>query len=281
MVTSSPSLEVRTASPWQIFFPRAALVGGDQRTRADEGESVEAADLAGRIDEVERRMASMDNWIEATETRMNAQILHTGEETREAILAIVRAEVPRHRMVFRPDIEAGVSRLKAEVARVRAEMAAQGQVLGAESRAEAAAVLAEMAAQGKNIRDVVWDKVAELRTAMAARGEDLCAEVAEGLVALRKELYDESAAVRAEASTATGDLGVQLRSELAYLREEMYALHQVATSRADRLENAVSDGANETRRLEKGLDETRRHMSVLYEDVLARLALIAEGRRNP
>jgi hypothetical protein len=160
-------------------------------------------------------------------------------------------------------------------------MAAQGQVLGAESRAEAAAVLAEMAAQGKNIRDVVWDKVAELRTAMAARGEDLCAEVAEGLVALRKELYDESAAVRAEASTATGDLGVQLRSELAYLREEMYALHQVATSRADRLENAVSDGANETRRLEKGLDETRRHMSVLYEDVLARLALIAEGRRNP
>ena len=263
--SSSPCLGGITLA---VLLSRAALVGGDQRTGADEGEIVEAADLAGRINEVELRMASMGERLDVTVAGMNAQILHSGEETREAILAIVRAEVPRHKMAFRPDVEAGVSRLKAEVARVRAEMAAQGKVLGAESKAETAALRAEMAAQGKNIRDVVWENVAVLRSEMAARGEDLLAEIASGLVALRKELYDESAAVKIEASTATGAARAEFKADVAGLHEEMHALHSIAMSRSDRLEKAVTDG----------LEETRRFMKVLYEDILARLALLAENR---
>jgi hypothetical protein len=64
-----------------------------------------------------------------------------------------------------------------------------------------------------------------------------------------------------------------LRSEMATmggsLREEMYALHSLTDFRFEKLEKALADS----------VDETRRFMRILHEDTLSRIALLGEGRR--
>jgi predicted nucleic acid-binding Zn-ribbon protein len=75
-------------------------------------------------------------------------------------------------------------------------------------------------------------------------------ESKDALLATRDELRGEIAATRDD-----------LRGEIAATRDEMQAGFA-------RLERMLADG----------LDETRRFMKVLYEDILSRIALLAEHR---
>jgi hypothetical protein len=80
--------------------------------------------------------------------------------------------------------------------------------------------------------------------------------------------------LRGEITGLRGDMetmGGSLRGEMAAmgvsLREEMYALHGITVLRFEKLERALADS----------VDETRRFMKVLHEDTLSRIALLGEG----
>jgi len=62
-----------------------------------------------------------------------------------------------------------------------------------------------------------------------------------------------------------------LRGEMealgASLRDEMHTLHGITVRRFEKLETALAEGD----------DETRRFMKILHEDTLSRIALLGEG----
>jgi hypothetical protein len=95
------------------------------------------------------------------------------------------------------------------------------------------------------------------------------------LVQLREEMRFEFSAVRAEIRAGDEETRHTLREEIRAGDEE--------TRRT--LREEIRAGDEETRRtlreeIRAGDKETRRYMRVLHEEVIARLALIDEGRRG-
>ena len=67
------------------------------------------ADLAGRIDTVERRMDSIELRWDASFAELSAQILQSNRETREAILATLRGEVAGEFSTMRTHFETALA----------------------------------------------------------------------------------------------------------------------------------------------------------------------------
>jgi hypothetical protein len=76
-----------------------------------------SADLAGRIDTVERRMDSQDSRWEAAIAELSTQVLESNRETREAVLATLRADVARDFATQRTDFKDALAAQRADVAR--------------------------------------------------------------------------------------------------------------------------------------------------------------------
>ena len=90
-------------------------------------------------------------------------------------------------------------------------------------------------------------------------------EVSGGTLRGEMEVLGEN--LRGEMQT----LGANLRGEMealgASLRDEMHTLHGITVRRFEKLETALAEGD----------DETRRFMKILHEDTLSRIALLGEG----
>jgi len=63
-------------------------------------------------------------------------------------------------------------------------------------------------------------------------------------------------------------VGSSSRWDVAALRSEFSTMHAVTLARFEKLETALANGS----------DKTRRFMRVLYEDILSRIGLLGEGR---
>lgn len=75
------------------------------------------------------------------------------------------------------------------------------------------------------------------------------------------------ATLRGEMQTLGGELRGEMQTLGASLRDEMHTLHGITVRRFEKLETAVAEGD----------DETRRFMKILHEDTLSRIALLGEG----
>ena len=75
------------------------------------------------------------------------------------------------------------------------------------------------------------------------------------------------ATLRGEMQTLGGELRGEMEALGASLRDEMHTLHGITVRRFEKLETALAEGD----------DETRRFMKILHEDTLNRIALLSEG----
>jgi len=107
-----------------------------------------------------------------------------------------------------------------------------------------AALSTQIVQSHRETRDEINATLRTLRGEMRAMGE-----------ALGGEAQETSATLRGEMRAMGGDL-----------HDEMHALHGLTNGRFDTLEAAVA--------------ESRRFVLILHEEVLSRIALIGEGRRN-
>jgi len=91
------------------------------------------------------------------------------------------------------------------------------------------------------------------------------------IVRSHHEIRDEiTATLRVEMRAMAGDLRGEMKEMREDLREEMYVLHRLSGDRIDKLEASTVEG----------LAESRRYAVMLHEEVLSRLALLAEIRRG-
>ena len=87
------------------------------------------------------------------------------------------------------------------------------------------------------------------------------------LATLRGEMQTLGANLRGEMQTLGGELRGEMEALGASLRDEMHTLHGITVRRFEKLETALAEGD----------DETRRFMKILHEDTLSRIALLGEG----
>lgn len=87
------------------------------------------------------------------------------------------------------------------------------------------------------------------------------------LATLRGEMEVSGANLRSEMQTLGGELRGEMEALGASLRDEMHTLHGITVRRFEKLETALAEGD----------DETRRFMKILHEDTLSRIALLGEG----
>jgi hypothetical protein len=83
-------------------------------------------------------------------------------------------------------------------------------------------------------------------------------------VHLRGEMQDGFSAVRRELRGEMHAIADDLRAEMHLLHAEMHTLHRVNIERFERIE-----ASNE---------ETRRHMRVLFEDLVSRISTLGNSR---
>lgn len=109
------------------------------------------------------------------------------------------------------------------------------------------------------------------------------------IVQLRAEMRDEFSALREEIRAGDTETRREVRAEIQELRQTMVALNtetrQTMVELNAETRRALVELNAETRRalvelLTEMNDETRRHMRVLHEDVIGRLALIQEGQSS-
>jgi hypothetical protein len=86
--------------------------------------------------------------------------------------------------------------------------------------------------------------------------------------AMRTEFSLSMSALRSEFLVMRTDVAGEFSAMRAEVAGQFSATQAVTLSRFEKLETALADG----------LDETRRFMRVLHEDVLSRIALLGEGR---
>jgi hypothetical protein len=122
------------------------------------------ADLAGRIDTVERRMDSIELRWDASFAELSTQILRSNRETREAILATLRGEVAGEFSGMRAD-------MAGEFSAVRAEVAGEFSAMRADMAGEFSAVRA-------HFESVVADGESETRRYMRVLYEDILSRIA-------------------------------------------------------------------------------------------------------
>ena len=145
-----------------------------------------SADLAGRIDTVERRMDSIELRWDASFAELSTQILRSNRETREAILATLRGEVAGEFSAMRADMAGEFSAMRAEVAgefsAMRADMAGEFSAVRAEVAGEFSAMRADMAGEFSAVRahfeSVVADGESETRRYMRVLYEDILSRIA-------------------------------------------------------------------------------------------------------
>jgi len=94
---------------------------------------------------------------------------------------------------------------------------------------------------------------------------------------LRVEMRAMAGDLRGEMKAMAGDLrgemkamGDALSARIRDQHDEMYSLHALTNARFDKVDAAMAEG----------LAETHRHMLMLHEEVLSRVALLSEGRRG-
>ena len=90
-------------------------------------------------------------------------------------------------------------------------------------------------------------------------------EVSGGTLRGEMEVLGEN--LRGEMQTLGGELRGEMEALGASLRDEMHTLHGITVRRFEKLETALAEGD----------DETRRFMKILHEDTLSRIALLGEG----
>lgn len=106
-----------------------------------------------------------------------------------------------------------------------------------------------------------------LRGEMEVLGENLRGEMQTLGANLRGEMQTLGGELRGEMQTLGGELRGEMQTLGASLRDEMHTLHGITVRRFEKLETALAEGD----------DETRRFMKILHEDTLSRIALLGEG----
>jgi hypothetical protein len=123
-----------------------------------------------------------------------------------------------------------------------------------------------MRAFGEVLRGEAQESSAALRDEMRAFGEVLRGEAQESSAALRGEMGRLADGLRGEMR----EMGSELGGKIQDTYDEMCALHTLTNARFEKVEAAMAEG----------LDESRRFMLILHEEVLSRFALLDEGRRS-
>ena len=126
-----------------------------------------------------------------------------------------------------------------------------------------AALSAQIVQSHRETRDEI---TATLRGEMRAFGEVLRGETQESSAALRGEMGRLADGLRGEMR----EMGSELGGKIQDTYDEMCALHTLTNARFEKVEAAMAEG----------LDESRRFMLILHEEVLSRFALLDEGRRS-
>ena len=93
-------------------------------------------------------------------------------------------------------------------------------------------------------------------------------EVAGEFSTVRKEFAGEFSRARAEMASEFSNVRAEMASEFSKARTEFA---EGLSAMGNRFETVLLDSQ----------EETRRYMRVLYEDILSRIALLAEGRPSP
>jgi len=116
-------------------------------------------------------------------------------------------------------------------------------------------------------RETRQEILATLRGEMEVSGGTLRGEMEVLGENLRSEMQTLGANLRGEMQTLGGELRGEMQTLGASLRDEMHTLHGITVRRFEKLETALAEGD----------DETRRFMKILHEDTLNRIALLGEG----
>lgn len=116
-------------------------------------------------------------------------------------------------------------------------------------------------------RETRQEILATLRGEMEVSGGTLRGEMEVLGENLRGEMQTLGGELRGEMETLGGSLRGEMEALGASLRDEMHTLHGITVRRFEKLETALAEGD----------DETRRFMKILHEDTLNRIALLGEG----
>ena len=95
------------------------------------------------------------------------------------------------------------------------------------------------------------------------------------LLELREEMRGEFSALRGELSEVRGELRTEISGVRGELRTEISGLRGELRGEIAALQTVLQA------EIRAGDEETRRYMRVLHEDVIARFALLQEGRQTP
>ena len=137
-----------------------------------------------------------------------------------------------------------------------------------ETRQEILATLrGEMEVSGGTLRGEMEVLGENLRSEMQTLGANLRGEMQTLGGNLRGEMETLGGTLRGEMETLDGELRGEMQTLGAKLRGEMHTLHGITVRRFEKLETALAEGD----------DETRRFMKILHEDTLNRIALLGEG----
>jgi hypothetical protein len=134
-----------------------------------------SADLAGRIDTVERRMDSQNSRWEAAIAELSTQVLRSNRETREAVLATLRGEVAGEFATQRTGFEKALATQRADVAQ---DFATQRTDFKEALAAQRADVASEFAAQRTHFETILADGLSETRRYMRVLYEDILSRIA-------------------------------------------------------------------------------------------------------
>ena len=99
------------------------------------------------------------------------------------------------------------------------------------------------------------------------------------LATLRGEVAGEFSTVRTEFAGEFSRARAEMASEFSNVRAEMAS--EFSKARTEFAEGLSAMGNRFETVLLDSQEETRRYMRVLYEDILSRIALLAEGRPSP